>query len=106
MDFGKFQAEVHKNAEEKGWWDTPRSALECHMLMVSELAEATEEARKGTESFYIEKDKPEGELVELADVVIRVMDYCESKGWDLEGAMRMKHEYNKTRSHRHGGKKF
>ena len=48
--------------------------------------------------------KPEGELIEIADAVIRCMDYCGHKGWDLEKAIRAKHEFNKTRPYRHGNK--
>jgi hypothetical protein len=39
-------------------------------------------------------------------VELRIADYCGHKGWDLEAALRMKMDYNKTRPHRHGGKKF
>lgn len=121
MNIREWQKEIHELAKEKGWYDgTPRSPLEAHMLIVSEIAEATEEARKNMPPIYQDgdlwlvddpedfdpKEKPEGELIELADAVIRIMDYCESRGWDLEAAIESKHEYNKTRSYRHGGKKF
>ena len=49
--------------------------------------------------------KPEGVAVELADCVIRILDYCGHAGIDIEEASRIKHEYNKTRPYRHGGKK-
>lgn len=49
--------------------------------------------------------KPEGVAVELADCVIRILDYCGHAGIDLEEAIRIKHEYNKSRPYRHGGKK-
>lgn len=49
--------------------------------------------------------KPEGVAVELADCVIRILDYCGHAGIDIEEAIRIKHEYNKTRPYRHGGKK-
>lgn len=118
---------VHLNALNKGWHETERKPAEIHMLIVSEIAEATEEIRNNRPPIYqIHKDsfdgnetttfvtpndpawrsdvKPEGEAVELADAVIRVMDYFGLKGWDLEEAIKAKHIYNKTRSHRHGGK--
>ena len=97
---------IYSWAKRKGWWDIIKSPLELHMLMVSELAEATEESRKGTEPVYYENGKPEGELIELADCVIRIMDYCGYKGWDLEEAVETKMKYNETRPYRHGNKKF
>lgn len=49
--------------------------------------------------------KPEGIPIELADVIIRVLDYCGYAGIDIDAAISQKHEYNKTRPYRHGGKK-
>lgn len=48
--------------------------------------------------------KPEGAVVELADVVIRIMDWCGRRALSLEGALRSKYYYNLTRPQRHGGK--
>ncbi|MDR2513765.1 MAG: hypothetical protein LBD02_00970 [Christensenellaceae bacterium] len=50
-------------------------------------------------------EKPEGVAVELADCIIRILDYCGHAGIDIERAIRIKHEYNKSRPYRHGGKK-
>lgn len=47
---------------------------------------------------------PEGIPSELADVVIRVLDYCEAAGIDLEQEIIIKNEFNKTRPYKHGGK--
>lgn len=49
-------------------------------------------------------NKPEGIPAELADAVIRILDYCGKENIDIEEAIRIKHEYNKTRPYKHGGK--
>ena len=55
---------------------------------------------------YPGKDgKPEGIAVELADAMIRILDYCAYSGIDIEEALKLKHAYNKGRPYRHGGKK-
>lgn len=100
-----------------------RELPEILMLCVSELAEALEEYRAGKPNIYYnvegeeilyadgeacekhERRKPEGVAVELADCMIRILDYCGHAGIDIEEAIRIKHEYNKTRPYRHGGKK-
>jgi len=48
--------------------------------------------------------KPEGIPIELADCIIRILDYCAYTGIDIDKAIQIKHEYNKTRPYRHGGK--
>lgn len=50
--------------------------------------------------------KPEGIAIELADCIIRILDYCGKEGIDIEKAIGLKHEYNKTRPYKHGGKKI
>jgi NTP pyrophosphatase (non-canonical NTP hydrolase) len=50
--------------------------------------------------------KPEGIPAELADCIIRILDYCGKEGIDIEEAVKIKHQYNKTRPYRHGGKKI
>lgn len=48
--------------------------------------------------------KPEGIAVELADCIIRILDYCGHEGIDIDKIIRAKMEYNKSRPYRHGGK--
>lgn len=101
----EWQTEIHKLARDKGWYDgRPRESLEYHMLFCSEIAEASEAVRHGQDPLWFNAGKPEGELAELSDAVIRILDYCAYRGWDLERAIELKHSYNLTRSYRHGGK--
>jgi len=95
----------HKTAEEKGWWDKPRGEGELIALMHSELSEALEFLRKGNgRSDHI----PDylGVEEELADVLIRIFDYCGSRKLDLGGALLEKMAFNLDREYRHGGKAF
>lgn len=101
------------------------------MLVVTELSEAVEDARLpgfhpqelywevllapngrlSREAFIAdqkrepnENDKPEGFGVELADAVIRIHDLAGAMRIDLPRLVELKHQFNKTRSMRHGGK--
>jgi NTP pyrophosphatase (non-canonical NTP hydrolase) len=103
-----WQREVHRLAVEKGWWTEgeKRNLGEMICLIHCELSEAFEHHREGMPVYFDGVDgKPDGFSIELADAVIRILDLCESLGIDLERCIQIKHEYNKTRPYRHGGKK-
>ena len=103
----ELQEQLHKTAVDHGWWENPPSFGEVVALIHSEASEALEEFRNSgepNEIYFGEGGKPEGVPVELADVVIRVLDYCEHIGIDLGEVIRMKNAYNETRPYRHGGK--
>ena len=105
MDINAASQEALETWKEKGWLDNgEQHPLVYHMLMVSELSEATECVRRGDSPSFLKDGKPEGELTELADCMIRIMQYSALRGWDLAKAIREKMDYNKTRSRHHGGK--
>jgi len=96
-------------AKEKGWWDTPRNQAECIALMHSELSEALESLRRGEPMLYMATDteghqKPEGLAAELADLLIRVADFCGGFNVPLEDALYAKLKYNESRPYKHGCK--
>lgn len=76
------------------------------MLVITELAEAMEAFRLGRRlgEVWYENGKPEGIPVEIADAVIRLFDWCEANGIDLEDMIRMKLDYNMRRPYLHGKK--
>lgn len=124
----------HGLAKEKGWyegqqWEDGRvkahavNVPEKIALMHSELSEALEEYRKhgvrkrcecgtgcslcvdGFQEIYFIDGKPESVVTELADVVIRIADFCGAMGLDLAKAIETKHRTNVDRPYRHGGKR-
>ncbi len=77
-------------------WGIPRAL----MLVVTEVAEATEEHREQKEGWR------ERFASELADVVIRVGNLAAGLGIDLEAAVVAKMDKNDARPVRHGGKRY
>ena len=73
-------------------------------LVQSELSECLEALR---EDNPIDNHCPDYHSVdiELADCVIRILDYCEANGICLESAIDAKLCFNETREYKHG-KKF
>lgn len=87
----------------KKWWrdletglPKERNVPEMLMLMVSELAEAMEGHRKG----LMDDKLPHRTMleVEIADCLIRMLDFCGGLGLDLGGAFVEKMRYNETRA--------
>ena len=104
-EFNLEAARNFKVAKEHGWWDGEVNDGEKIALIHSELSEALEALRL--------HDPPDSHIpkfsaltAELADAVIRIMDYALYRNLRLAEAIQAKREYNSTRSFRHGGKRF
>lgn len=92
----------HGCSKEAGWWDgVPLPAVPIPeintklLLMVTEIAEATEGVRKD----LMDDKLPHRKMVEveLADALIRICDLAGAMGMDLGGAVAEKLAFNATR---------
>lgn len=99
------QKEVYQNNFEKGFWNKTVEDGTRIALMHSELSEALEALRHGNppDQHLSELDSVS---VELADVIIRIMDFAQGKGYNVVESVIAKMRYNTTREYMHGGKKF
>ena len=99
------------------WWHDKdgnrldRNPAELICLMHSELSEAMEGERKDLMDDHLPHRKMVE--VELADTIIRILDFCGSRGYDIQGAIAEKLIYNQSRAdHSHearegaNGKRF
>lgn len=116
MNLNELAAVVHK-ANEK-WWQDPATGLpikrnkgELLALIHSEVSECLEGERKNLMDTHLPHRKMAE--VEIADTIIRCLDYAAGFGYDIQGAFEEKMAYNAQREdHKHeariiaGGKQF
>jgi len=99
--------QIHQNAKDKGFWDNPRNTGELFMLIISEASEALEAHRKVRKADLKQFALPHNGNVtdeqwfkisfencikdttadEIADVVIRILDYCASQEIEIKPAL-------------------
>jgi len=100
-EWNKVAKIIYKNAVNHGFWKEERNDGEAMALVHSEISEALEAMRNGnpTSSKILEFSSVEEEL---ADAIIRIMDYAFGKDLDVAGALLAKLDYNKNREFMHG----
>lgn len=99
------QKYIHAVNTKAGWWTDlntganlvgKRNRGEMLMLIVTEIAEAMEGERKDQFDDHLPHRKMAE--VELADAMLRLLDYAEAHGYDIAGAMDEKMRYNALRA--------
>lgn len=105
FEWNTLEEAVYDLAVSKGWWEKERNKGEALALIHAEVSETLEALRI--------EDKPSEKAVgfncveeELADIIIRVMDFARGFGYDVAGAIEAKFTHNTGRPYKHGNKKF
>ena len=115
---GEIAKEVHALACEKGWHsddETEDAFIERSCNNFHDEVSELHEAWRNNNLHSLCDKAADMELIgvipltcleeEMADIIIRALDSCRKLGVDIESAIETKHEYNKSRPHRHGGKR-
>lgn len=100
------QDEIHRNSAEHGFWpDGDRNDGEAIALIHSELSEALEALRDRNPP---SKKVPGYSQVEeeLADAIVRILDYAGGRKLRVAQALVAKMEYNRTRDRDKHGRQF
>jgi len=106
MNLFELQVRIHDIAKAHGWWEEPCEDGTLISLMHAELSEALEWLRKDPEAKSDHIPEFLGVEEELADCIIRILDFAGAKRLKVIGAMLAKIQFNDTRSYRHGEKRF
>lgn len=72
----EYLKQSYGNSVAKGWYENPTTPIERFALMISEVSEAIEEIRLKKPDYYVKDGKPEGQSVEMVDILIRIFDYA------------------------------
>lgn len=90
------------HADPLKYWETYSIEVE-HVRIKNLTAEQVEAITGSTPEELDLAGKPEGVGPELADTIIRILDYAEHVGLNMDMEVRRKMEHNAGREVRHGG---
>jgi len=97
MEINELTKILHQNAVDHGWWKDSRTVPELLCLIHSEISEALEGYRNNDWGNIKE---------ELADAIIRILDFCGAYEIDIEHEILRKHQKNIERPYKHGNKRL
>lgn len=109
---------VHDLAKEKGWHDSSETEDQFVERTTNNFHDEVSELHEAWRNNRLHAPCDKAATMEalgirpltcleeeMADIIIRVLDSCVRLGVDIEHAVISKHEFNKSRSYRHGGKR-
>lgn len=99
---------IYETGKASGFYDHPIATPEEHAAKIALMHSELSEALEGIRGDLMDDKLTHRKMVEceLADTVIRIMNYASHTGLDVAEAIVEKNAFNKTRPHKHGGKKI
>lgn len=116
MTFAEMQRRAHANSKGHGFWDhvlplseqvlSSQSLTDFKLSRITLMHEELSESVRGIRKALMDDKLPHRKMeeVELADCIIRIMDYAGGFNLDVAGALIEKMEFNKGRERLHGDK--
>lgn len=121
MNLTELSKEIYEANVKKGFYENPTSVGERLALIHSEVSECLEAHRAGKMLAEVNPDMIMGAgdpafpplfrahikdtgADELADIIIRCLDFAAHEGIDIQGHIEAKIRYNATRPYKHGKK--
>ena len=106
----KIAAQAYGDNTDRGFYDdidsdNVRDLLSMIMLGVTEDAELVEALRRPEPQMSEKIPEFTEEEEEWADAILRRLDYGAFRGLRIAEVLEAKMKYNRTRGHRHGGKR-
>lgn len=91
------------HSELSEWLEADRLGRKCEGIVVERLSQMHDQQDQIFQGFYRAFVKGNIEE-ELADIIIRVLDFCGSKNIDIDAHVKAKMRFNSLREYKHGKK--
>ena len=95
QELDKLQRRVHDVSVGMGQWEGEPTEMDLHALMHVDIAKATVAVHQSLPLYDFSDLEPKGEMVELTDCVLHILDYFGSLGISFGQVLARKHLHDR-----------